>query len=301
MPDNLDRIVESSQPERLATGFEFTEGPLWHPEGYLLFVNNRRNLIYRLVPGGQPEVIREDSGSTNGLTFDLQGRLIMCEGDRRQMTRMEPDGTITTIADRWEGKRLHRPNDVVCRSDGSVYFTSPGGRLDPADREIDFNGVHRIAPDGTVTAVVTDLESPNGLAFSPDESILYVDNTRRDNGCVEEKERGEVCTHQYIRAYDVAGDGSLSKSRVFANMFSAEDGVPDGMKVDTEGRVYCTGPEGIWVFEPNGNHLGIIRLPEIPANCAWGGTDYRTMYFTARSSVYSLRMKTAGISPWRGS
>ena len=301
MPDNLDRIVESSQPERLATGFEFTEGPLWHPEGYLLFVNNRRNLIYRLVPGGQPEVIREDSGSTNGLTFDLQGRLIMCEGDRRQMTRMEPDGTITTIADRWEGKRLHRPNDVVCRSDGSVYFTSPGGRLDPADREIDFNGVHRIAPDGTVTAVVTDLESPNGLAFSPDESILYVDNTRRDNGCVEEKERGEVCTHQYIRAYDVAGDGSLSKSRVFANMFSAEDGVPDGMKVDTEGRVYCTGPEGVWVFEPNGNHLGIIRLPEIPANCAWGGTDYRTMHFTARSSVYSLRMKTAGISPWRGS
>ena len=301
MPDNLDRIVESSQPERLATGFEFTEGPLWHPEGYLLFVNNRRNLIYRLVPGGQPEVIREDSGSTNGLTSDLQGRLIMCEGDRRQMTRMEPDGTITTIADRWEGKRLHRPNDVVCRSDGSVYFTSPGGRLDPADREIDFNAVHRIAPDGTVTAVLTDLESPNGLAFSPDESILYVDNTRRDNGCVEEKERGEVCTHQYIRAYDVAGDGSLSKSRVFANMFSAEDGVPDGMKVDTEGRVYCTGPEGVWVFEPNGNHLGIIRLPEIPANCAWGGTDYRTMYFTARSSVYSLRMKTAGISPWRGS
>jgi len=300
MPDNLEQIVESSQAERLATGFEFTEGPLWHPEGYLLFVNNRRNLIYRLVPGGQPEVIREDSGSANGLTFDLQGRLIMCEGDNRQMTRMEPDGTITTIADRWEGKRLHRPNDLVRRSDGSIYFTNPGPRLDPADREIDFDGVHRIAPDGSVTAVVTDLEFPNGLAFSPDEGILYVANTRRDNGCVEEKERGEVCTHQYIRAYDVAGEGTLSNSRIFANMFSAEDGVPDGMKVDTEGRVYCTGPEGVWVFEPNGNNLGIIRLPEIPANCAWGGPDYRTMYFTARSSIYSLRMKTTGISPWRG-
>ena len=301
MPDNLDQIVESSQAERLATGFEFTEGPLWHPDGYLLFVNNRRNLIYRLVPGGQPEVIREDSGSANGLTFDLQGRLIMCEGDNRQMTRMEPDGTITTIADRWEGKRLHRPNDVVCRSDGSIYFTNPGSRLGPADREIDFDGVHRIAPDGTVTAVVTDIEFPNGLAFSPDERILYVANTRRDNGCVEEKERGEVCTHQYIRAYDVASDGTLSNSRIFANMFSAEDGVPDGMKVDTEGRVYCTGSEGVWVFEPTGNHLGIIRLPEIPANCAWGGPDHRTMYFTARSSVYSLRMKTTGISAWRGS
>ncbi len=179
MPDNLDPIVESSQAERLATGFEFTEGPLWHPEGYLLFVNNRRDLIYRLVPGGQPEVIREDSGSANGLTFDLQGRLIMCEGNRRQMTRMEPNGTIITIADRWDGKRLHRPNDVVCRADGSIYFTTPGGRLDPADREIDFDGVHRIAPDGTVTAEVTDLESPNGLAFSPDESILYVP---RDGG-----------------------------------------------------------------------------------------------------------------------
>ena len=301
MPDNLDQIVESSQAERLATGFEFTEGPLWHPDGYLLFVNNRRNLIYRLVPGGQPEVIREDSGSANGLTFDLQGRLIMCEGDRRQMTRMEPDGAIATIADRWEGKRLNRPNDVVCRSDGSIYFTDPGFRLDPADREIDFNGVHRIAPDGTVTAVVTDVDFPNGLAFSSDESILYVANTRRDNGCVEEKERGEVCTHQYIRAYGVANDGSVNNSRVFANMFSAEDGVPDGMKVDTEGRVYCTGPEGVWVFEPDGNHLGVIRLPEIPANCAWGDPDYRTMYFTARSSVYRLRMKTTGINPWRPS
>ena len=300
MPDGLEQILESTEAERLATGFEFTEGPLWHPEGYLLFVNNRRNLVYRLVPGGQPEIIREDSGSANGLTFDLKGSLVMCEGDARQMTRMESDGTISVIADRWEGKRLHRPNDVVCRADGSIYFTNPGGRLDPAEREIDFSGVLRIAPDGTVTAVVSDLESPNGLAFSPDETILYVDNTRRDMGCQEEKERGEVCTHQYIRAYDVAPDGTTSNSRVFANLHSAQDGVPDGMKVDTEGRVYCTGPEGVWVFEPNGNHLGIIRLPEIPANCAWGDADLRTMYFTARSSIYRLRMKTTGISAWRG-
>ncbi|MCL0047648.1 SMP-30/gluconolactonase/LRE family protein [Dehalococcoidia bacterium] len=299
MPDTIDQLVESSKAERLATGFEFTEGPLWHPEGHLLFVNNRINRIYRLEPGGEPEVIRENSGAANGLTFDLQGRLIMCEGDNRQITRMEPDGSLTVIADRLDGKRLNRPNDVVCRSDGSIYFTDPGGRLSPADREIGFNGVHRIAPNGTVSTVTTDLESPNGLTFSPDERILYADNTRRDDECVQEKERGEVCTHQYIRAYDVAPDGSLSNSRIFANMPSAEDGVPDGMKVDTDGRVYCTGSEGVWVFEPNGNHVGIIRLPEIPANCAWGDADYRTMYFTARSSVYRLRMKTTGISPWR--
>ncbi len=224
----------------------------------------------------------------------------MCEGDGRQMTRWEPDGTITVIADRWEGKRLNRPNDVVCQSDGSIYFTNPSSRLDPADLDIDFSGVHRIAPDGAVTAVVTDIDFPNGLAFSPNESILYVANTRRDSGCIEEKERGEVCTHQYIRAYDVAPDGSTSNSRIFANMHSAQDGVPDGMKVDTAGRIYCTGSEGVWVFEPNGDNLGIIRLPEIPANCAWGDADLRTMYFTARSSIYRLRMKTTGISAWRG-
>ena len=180
---------------------------------------------------------------------------------------------------------MNRPNDVVCHSDGSIYFTNPGGRVPAEEREIDFSGVHRIAPDGTVTAVVTDTEYPNGLAFSPDESILYVTNTRE---------------RMYIAAYDMQPDGTATNGRVFADMSSDEpDGVPDGMKVDSEGRVYSTGPGGCWVFEPDGTHLGIIRLPEIPANCAWGGEDYRTMFFTARTSVYTLRMRTAGISPWR--
>ena len=166
MPTSLDQIVESQEAERLATGFSFTEGPLWHPDGYLLFVNNRINVIYRLAPGGEPEVVRENSGGANGLTFDLQGRVIMCDGDDRQITRWERDGSITVIADSWDGKRLHRPNDVVCRSDGSIYFTNPGLRLAPEEREIEFHGIHRIAPDGTVSAVITDLESPNGLTFS---------------------------------------------------------------------------------------------------------------------------------------
>ena len=287
MAESLDQIVEAGAAERVATGFVFTEGPLWHPEGYWLFVDVRREpgAIFRLAPGGEPEIFREPSNGSNGLTFDLQGRLIMCEGDGRRMSRRELDGSITTIADRWEGKRLNRPNDVVCHSDGSIYFTNPGGRIDPSEREIDFSGVHRIAPDGAVTAVVNDIEYPNGLTFSPDESILYVANTRE---------------RMHIAAYDVQRNGTVTGGRVFADMSSAEtDGVPDGMKVDSEGRVYCTGPGGGWVFAPAGQLIGIIRLPEIPANCAWGGPDNRTMLFTARTSVYTLRMTTPGISPWR--
>jgi gluconolactonase len=294
MATQLASIVESSQAERLATGFVFTEGPLWHPDGYWLFVDVRANLIYRLRPGGQPEIIRDNSGSSNGMTFDLQGRLIICEGDNRQITRLEPDGTYAPLAQRLGGKRINRPNDLVTRSDGSIYFTDPGGRLTPEERELDFSGVHRIAPDGTLSNATAETEYPNGIAFSPDERTLYVAITRRDERCIEEKNRGEVCTHQLIRAFDVAPDGTLSNNRVFANMASAADGVPDGMKVDVEGRVYCTGPEGVWVFDASGQHLGIIRLPEIPANCAWGGPDHRTMLFTARTSIYSMRMRTPG-------
>ena len=294
MATQLASIVESPQAERLASGFVFTEGPLWHPDGYWLFVDVRANLIYRLRPGGQPEIIRDNSGSSNGMTFDLQGRLIICEGDNRQITRLEPDGTYTPLAQRLGGKRINRPNDLVTRSDGSIYFTDPGGRLTPEERELGFSGVHRIAPDGTLSNATAETEYPNGIAFSPDERTLYVAITRRDERCIEEKNRGEVCTHQLIRAFDVAPDGTLSNNRVFANMASAADGVPDGMKVDVEGRVYCTGPEGVWVFDASGQHLGVIRLPEIPANCAWGGPDHRTMLFTARTSVYSMRMKTPG-------
>lgn len=294
MAQGLAAVVETNQAERLATGFEFTEGPLWHPDGYWLFVDIRRNLIHKMSPDGQVEVFRENSNGSNGLTLDVQGRLIICEGDNRRMVIRAADGSYVPIAERLEGKRLNRPNDVVGRSDGTLYFTDPGGRLLPEERELDYSGVHRITPDGTVRVATSETEYPNGLAFTPDESVLYVAITRLDNGCIDEKERGEVCRHQFIRAFDVATDGSLSNNRVFADMFSAEDGVPDGMKVDVEGRVYCTGAEGCWVFDAAGNQLGIIRLPEIPANCAWGGPDNRTMLFTARTSVYSMRMKTPG-------
>ena len=279
MADDLSSIVDSDA-ERLATGFVFAEGPLWHPDGHLLFVDIRRNLIFKLVPGGEPEVVRENSSGSNGLTFDLQGRLIICEGDGRRISRMEADGSYTAVAERWQGKRINRPNDVVGRSDGSIYYTDPGGRLEPSEMEIGFSDVQRVAPDGVITQVITDMDYPNGLAFSPDETILYVANTREA---------------MEIRAFDVQPDGSLSNGRLFADMSSDEpDGVPDGMKVDLEGRVYCTGPAGCWVFNSSGGHLGTIRLPEVPANCAWGGPDNRTMLFTARTSVYSMRMKTPG-------
>ena len=282
MADRLDDILESTEAERLATGFAFTEGPLWHPDGYLLFVDIRTSRIHSLTPGGEPQVVRENSGEANGMAFDADGRLVVCEMVNRRVARQEPGGAWTTVADRYNGQRLNRPNDVVLKSDGSLYFTNPGRqRLDESEIEMPFNSVHRVFPNGEVVAVVPGFEYPNGLAFSPDESVLYVSNTRPG---------------QYIIAYDLDAGGAVRGVRHFADMPSDTDanGVPDGMKVDAEGRVYCTGPGGCWVFAPSGDLIGIIRLPEYPANCAWGGADGRTMFFTANTSVYSMRMRTAG-------
>ena len=282
MPDRLAEIVESAEPKRLATGFQFTEGPLWHQDGYLLFVDIRTSRIFRLEPGGEPELFREDSGESNGMTFDSQGRLVVCEMINQRVTRREDDGSYTVLADAWNGQRLNRPNDVVGRSDGSLYFTNPGReRLDPSQVDMQFNSVHRIMPDGTVDMIVPGIEYPNGIAFSPDESVLYVANTRPG---------------QYILAFDIDESGKVCGVNHFANMPSetATNGVPDGMKVDVEGRVYCTGPDGCWVFDPSGDLVGIIQLPEYPANCGWGGPDNKTMFFTANTSVYSLRMTTPG-------
>jgi gluconolactonase len=284
MADDLSAVVESSEAERLATGFVFTEGPLWHPDGFYYFVDVRKSMFYRLTPGGKPEVLRENTGEGNGTTFDLQGRLIMCEGGNRRITRTNADGKIEVLCDRYEGKRLNRPNDVVCRSDGSIYFTDPGLRVPLAERELPYAAIYRIDPSGAVS-MLADFEYPNGLAFSPDERTLYVANTR---------------WAQYIHALEIGADGAMVRRRIFADMSSDEtDGVPDGMKVDVQGRVYCTGPGGTWVFAPDGTRLGIIRTPEVPANLAFGGPDLQTLFFTARTSVYSLRVKVPGQPhPW---
>jgi gluconolactonase len=284
MADALTGLLETSEAERLATGFTFTEGPLWHPDGFLYFVDLRVNRLHKIVPGQAAELVRENTGEANGTTFDLQGRLIMCEGGNRRLTRMDADGRVDVLVDRYEGKRFNRPNDVVCKSDGSIFFTDPGLRIPLAERELPHAGVYRLAPDGGLT-LVADCEYPNGLAFSPDDRTLYVANSRWS---------------AYIHALELNDDGTLRRRRIFADMSSDEpDGVPDGMKVDVEGRVYCTGPGGVWVFAPDGRHLGTIRLPELPANLAFGGPDRRTLFFTARTSVYSMRVKVPGQPhPW---
>ena len=284
MPDALTSLLETAQAERLATGFGFTEGPLWHPDGFYYFVDIRRSHLFRVTPGQAPVLVRDDTGEGNGTTFDLQGRLVICEGGHRRVTRWSADGRGEVLVDRYEGKRLNRPNDVVCRSDGSLWFTDPGLRVPLAQREVSYAGVYRIASDGTTT-LMADCEYPNGLAFSPDERTLYVANTRWT---------------QYIHAFELDATGAVIRRRIFADMSSDEpDGVPDGMKVDVEGRVYCTGPGGTWVFAPDGARLGIIRTPEVPANVAFGGPDLRTLFLTARTSIYTLRVKTPGQPhPW---
>jgi gluconolactonase len=284
MADAMSAVLETTQAERLATGFVFTEGPLWHPDGFYYFVDVRASMLYRVTPGRPHEVVREKTGGGNGTTFDLQGRLVLCEGDNRRVVRQAADGRFEVLMDRFEGQRLNRPNDVVCRSDGSIYFTDPGLRVPLAEREVPHAGVYRVAPDGAV-GLVADFEYPNGLAFSPDERRLYVANTR---------------WAQYIHVLDLDAEGRVLRRGIFADMSSDEtDGVPDGMKVDVEGRVYCTGPGGTWVFGPDGARLGIIRTPEVPANLAFGGPDLRTLFFTARTSVYTLRAKVPGQPhPW---
>jgi gluconolactonase len=284
MDDRLSSLLETTTPERLATGFGFTEGPSWHPDGFYYFVDIRRSVLHRITPGKTPEIVRSETGEGNGTTFDLEGRLVMCEGGNRRISRMDAGGRVDVVVDRFEGKRFNRPNDVVCRSDGSLWFTDPGLRVPLAQRELPYAGVYRIAPDGTTT-LAADCEYPNGLAFSPDERVLYVANTRWT---------------QYIHAFELDAGGAVVRRRIFADMSSDEtDGVPDGMKVDVEGRVYCTGPGGTWVFAPDGKRLGIIRTPEVPANLAFGGPDLRTVFFTAKTSIYTLRVKVPGQPhPW---
>jgi gluconolactonase len=284
MADALSSILESATADRVATGFVFTEGPLWHPDGFYYFVDIRQSRLHRITPGRPAELVRDKTGEGNGTTFDLQGRLVICEGGNRRVTRWLADGSSEVLMDRWEGKRLNRPNDVVCRSDGSIYFTDPGLRVPLAQREVDHAGVYRIAPDGA-TSLVADCEYPNGLAFSPDERTLYVANTRWS---------------QYVHAFELDPAGAVVRRRIFADMSSDEtDGVPDGMKVDVEGRVFCTGPGGTWIFAPDGTRLGIIRTPEVPANLAFGGPDLRTLFLTARTSVYTLRVRVPGQPhPW---
>jgi sugar lactone lactonase YvrE len=269
----------------VATGFTFTEGPVWRGDDLLFSdIPNNRTIRYRPLPEG-PEIttFRTPSGNANGLTLDRQGRLLACEHSGRRVSRVDENGRAETVVDNYRGKRLNSPNDVVVRSDGSIFFTDPpyGLRNGTEGKELEFNGVYRIDPGGELHLLVDDFDRPNGLAFTPDERRLLIDDTVRG----------------HIRIFDVADDGSLSNGRVFAELKGApgERGAPDGMKVDTEGNVYCTGPAGVWVFDPNGRFLGRIVTPEVPANLAWGDPDWRTLYITARTSLYRIRLAVPGV------
>jgi len=295
----LDPAFDSLAPrdaqiEKVAGGFTFTEGPLWRPDGRLWFSDVVGNVVRSVTPAGQVEVLIQESGGksdapagsfigSNGMVTGKDGEVILCQHGNRRIVRVGKDLTMTPLLEKFQGKRFNSPNDLVYKSDGSLYFTDPPYGLlkqddDPA-KGLKFNGVFRYA-GGKVQLLVKDMTRPNGIAFSPDEKTLYVANS-------DEKRK------VWMR-FDVAADGSVSGGRVFADVTAEkDDGLPDGMKVDSQGNVYATGPGGVWVFAPDGKHLGTIKPPETPANCGWA-EDGKTLYMTARTGVYRIRLAVAG-------
>jgi gluconolactonase len=289
MAPELDSIIDTSQQIReLANGFGGDigpcEGPVWWTEGkYLLFDDIQTARRMKYMPGQGVTVAMQKTNEANGLTRDLQGRLISAEHLTRRVTRTEPDGSITVVANSFQGKRLLRPNDVVVKSDGAIYFTDPGGPLAPEQWDVPFGGVYRVTPDlGSITLLTDELIGPNGLAFSPDESVLYIDDSRR----------------RHIKAFDLLPNGTLARntSRIFADMGGPEPGGPDGMKVDSAGNVYCGGAGGLYIMDSKGKKLGRI-VHGLPAttNIAFGGDDWKTLYFTTRSSLNMVTLKVPGI------
>jgi gluconolactonase len=266
--------IALAEATKVAGDCQFTEGPIWLPEGTLLFSDIPADTIYRLADG-EKSVFRKPSGNSNGLTLDLQNRLVACEHGNRRVSLTMPDGMVKALATEYEGSMLNSPNDVVVKSDGAIYFTDPPYGVRAENRELDFQGVYRVAPDGGLTLLVDDFEKPNGLCFSPDEQVLYIADTDK----------------HWLRAFDVKADGTLEKGRVFCR---AEEMRPDGIKCDVAGNVYVTAVDGVWVYSPAGEMIEKIPTEERPANLAFGGSDGRTLYMTARTSVYSVPVRYPG-------
>ncbi|MBI1767032.1 MAG: SMP-30/gluconolactonase/LRE family protein [Bacteroidetes bacterium] len=299
---SLEKIISpGAKLEKLATGFQFTEGPAWHPDGFLVFSDPNTNVIYSYKPeNGNVEIYRTKSGyaginigeyhqaGSNGLTFDKEGRLIVCQHGERRVVRIEKKGPVTVLADNYEGKRLNSPNDLVLRSDGTLFFTDPPYGLPKAfsdnRKETPHSGVYAVIND-KVKLLTTDLKGPNGIAFSPDEKYLYVSNW----------DITDIHNTKVIMRYEVAKDGSLNKGKVFFDMnrTDGEDAL-DGLKVDTDGNVFCSGPDGIWVISSDGKYLGRIKTPEHAANMAWGDNGY-SLYIAASSGIYKIKLNTKGI------
>jgi gluconolactonase len=292
-PGLHDLIAPDAPIERVAGGLGFTEGPVWRGNALLFSdIPNNRIVRWRRLPEG-PELTTHATGRSNGLTLDRQGQLVAAEHGGRCVARVADDGRRTVLVEQFQGKRLNSPNDIVVKSDGSIYFTdppyavqigTPGMARPPgwwtapiSGKEQPCNGVYCLTPDGALQLLVDDCALPNGLAFSPDESVLYVDDS----------------AHKHIRAFDLRPNGGLTNSRILLDMASNDPGVPDGLKVDLQGNVFCTGPGGVWVCRADGTLLGRMILPELPANLAWG-EDGSVLFITARTSVYRIPTKTRG-------
>lgn len=282
-PKFAELIGSDAKLETVATGFGFTEGPMWDPSGFLYVSDETLNKIFRVYPNGKKEEVIA-LGDPDGNTFDRRHRLIDCASVLRAIIEVTPDGKYKVLADRYEGKRLNSPNDVIVGPDGALYFTDPTLDLVAGEKqEIPFQGVYRLDDTGNLRLLTRDLGQPNGLAFSPDGKKFYADDDEKRN----------------IRVYDVAADGMLTHGRIFGEEPGGKgEGVPDGIKVDDKGNLFVTGPKGIWVWDASGNHLGTIVMPEQPANLTWGDPQYDTLYITATTSVYRLRTKTRGFVPY---
>jgi gluconolactonase len=279
-PKFWELFAQDARLEKVAGSFGFTEGPVWDPRGFLYVSDEEKNKLVRVFPDGRVETLLE-IGDPDGSTLDAKGRLVTTASVLRAIIRVDPDGKYKVLADKYDAKKFNSPNDVILGPDGALYFTDPTLDLPKGEKqELSYQGVYRLGTDGSVRLLTTDLAQPNGLAFSPDGKRLYIDDTQR----------------QDIRVYDVGLNGELKNGRVFGKE-EGRDGVPDGMRVDRHGNVFVTGPGGIWVWDPQGNHLGTILMPESTANLNWGDADYRTLYITASTSVYRLKTRTRGFVP----
>lgn len=279
MPDSVEII-------QIASGFQFTEGPVWSDDGYLLFSDIPQNTIYQFNEGTKE--FQKPSGKSNGLAFDQEGRLLKCEHENRRLSRIELNGKVTVLADSFRGKRLNSPNDLTLSREGHIYFTDPPWGLpknqnDPT-KELTFNGVFRYT-NGKLDLLIDSLQWPNGIALSPDEEFLYVGSYQNENPMWFKYKLGET--------------GLIDSGEMFFDADDLGDNHPDGMTVDIEGNVYCTGPQGVIVLSSEGTFLGLIKPPELPANCAFGGADGKTFFMTARTSVYSVKLNYPGHDPFR--